>query len=135
MDLPAQEAALVVEGMDVAMLDMEEGMLDMEEEILDTEEEMLDMEEEMLDTEEETMVTAEEILVMAEEILVMSVVATAVIHLTDPTLDVRMGLLHFDHTTTALARLIHARNASTQHRSIWLAWRRLSLVANWHLVV
>jgi hypothetical protein len=128
MDLPAQEAALVVEGMDVAMLDMEEGMLDMEEEILDTEEEMLDMEEEMLDTEEETMVTA-------EEILVMSVVATAVIHLTDPTLDVRMGLLHFDHTTTALARLIHARNASTQHRSIWLAWRRLSLVANWHLVV
>jgi hypothetical protein len=80
----------------------------------------------MPDMEEETLVMAGEILALA--------VAMAAIHLTGPALDERTEPLHFAHTTTALARLIRVRNASTQPRSIWPAWRRSSRVANWHPV-
>jgi len=112
MDLPAQELALVVEVMDGARLDMEE--------------EMLDMEGGSLAMEEET-------LVMAGEILALAVVMAAT-HLTDPASDVRTEPLHFARTTIALVRLIRVRNASTQPRSIWPAWRRSSQVANWRPV-
>ncbi len=53
---------------------------------------------------------------MDVEILDMDGVTLA-IHLTDQVLDAKTAHLRSDHTITALARLIRAPNASTQHRS------------------
>jgi hypothetical protein len=81
---------------------------------------MLDLEEEIPD--------------MVEENQVMDGVTLAM-HLTDQVSDVRTDLLRSDHTTTALARPILARSASTLHHSISLVWRRSFQAANWRLLV
>lgn len=81
---------------------------------------MLDMEGEILDMAEVMQVTEG---------------ATPAIHLTDQVLDAKTVHLRFDHTITVLVRLIQGPNASTQHHSIWLAWRRSFPGVNWHLLV
>ena len=75
-----------------------------------------------------------EILDMAEVMQVMGGV-TPVIHLTGQVLDAKTVHLRSDPTTTVPARLIRAPNASTQHRSIWPAWRSSFPAVKWHLLV
>lgn len=48
--------------------------------------------------------------------------------------DVKTHHLHLGLTTTALARHILARNASTQHHNILLESKRSSQVGNWLLL-
>jgi hypothetical protein len=60
---------------------------------------------------------------------------TMAIHLTGQALHVRKDLHRFDPITTAPARRILARNASTTHRSILQLGKRLFQAANWHLLV
>ena len=83
-------------------------------------------------TEAETQVMGEGSLDMVEEIQVMGVGILAFL-IIDQVSDVRMGHLHSDLTTTALAPPILVLNASIQYHNILLVWRRSSQVANWPL--